>query len=100
MRFEYIILCCLNDGQASFSCVIRSLFYKNPHTPSSSFIIAVQEGASTQVFLAAAELSPSVAGKFFSDGKVIQVQSFATDEEKAEELWALSEKLSGVKFDL
>ena len=64
------------------------------------FIISVQEGASTQVFLAAAELSPSVAGKFFSDGKVMKVQSFATDEEKAEELWALSEKLSGVKFDL
>lgn len=66
----------------------------------AKFIKTVQEGASTQVFLAAHDVGPSQAGKFFSDGKVTSVQGFATDEAKAKELWDVSEKLSGLKFEL
>lgn len=66
----------------------------------AKFVKTVQEGASTQVYLAASDLGSLKAGKFFSDGKVMSVQSFATDEDKAEKLWNVSEKLSGVKFEL
>ncbi|KAL3795730.1 hypothetical protein ACHAW5_004500 [Stephanodiscus triporus] len=66
----------------------------------AKFTKTVQEGASTQVYLAAADVSPEVAGSYFSDGKVTPVKAFALDQAKAEELWAVSEKLSGVKFDL
>ena len=65
------------------------------------FIKTVEEGASTQVYLASdANLNPAMAGKFFDNGNVAKLQPFATDDEKAKELWAISEKLSGVKFNL
>jgi NAD(P)-dependent dehydrogenase (short-subunit alcohol dehydrogenase family) len=67
----------------------------------AKFIKTVEEGASTQVYLAAADnITPSMAGKFFDNGKVEKVNGFATDDEKAKELWAVSEKLSGVQFKL
>ena len=66
----------------------------------AKFVKTVQEGASTQVYLAAANGVESNAGKFFSEGKVLSVKAFANDEAKAEELWSISEKLSGIKFDL
>jgi len=66
----------------------------------AKFVLTVEQGASTQVYLAAASGVESNAGKFFSDGKPQKVKSFATDEKKAEELWTASEKLAGVKFDL
>jgi NAD(P)-dependent dehydrogenase (short-subunit alcohol dehydrogenase family) len=67
----------------------------------AKFVKTVQEGASTQVYLAATEIiTPSMVGKFFDNGQVEKVNGFATDDEKAKELWALSEKLSGVQFNL
>lgn len=67
----------------------------------AKFIKTVEEGASTQVYLAAADnVSPSMVGKFFDNGKVEKVNAYATDDEKAKELWAISEKLSGVQFNL
>lgn len=67
----------------------------------SKFIKTVEEGASTQVYLAAADnVTPSMVGKFFDNGKVEKVNRYATDDEKAKELWAISEKLSGVQFNL
>jgi hypothetical protein len=78
----------------------RSLKDKVIMESLAKFVLTVQEGASTQVYLAAASGVESNAGKFFSDGKPQKVKSFATDEQKAEELWSASEKLSGVKFDL
>ena len=66
----------------------------------AKFVKTVQQGASTQVFVAAADLGPSDAGQYFLDGKAKNPQSFAKDQAKGEELWAVSEKLSGVKFDL
>ena len=67
----------------------------------AKFIKTVEEGASTQVYLAAdGSVNSAMAGKFFDNGKVEQVRAFATDEEKAKELWTISEKLSGVQFNL
>lgn len=67
----------------------------------AKFIKTVQEGASTQIYLAASsEVGPSEAGSFFNDGKVMPLGGFAKDRAKAEELWTVSERLSGSKFDL
>lgn len=67
----------------------------------AKFVKTVQEGASTQVFLAAnGGVGLSQGGKFFDEGKVTAVKPFATDEDKAKELWSVSEKLAGVKFEL
>ena len=67
----------------------------------AKFIKTVQEGASTQIYLASSSnIRPNEAGLFFNDGKVMSLQGFATDRTKAEELWTVSEKLSGVKFEL
>ncbi|KAL7528342.1 hypothetical protein ACHAWF_002527, partial [Thalassiosira exigua] len=66
----------------------------------AKFVKTVEEGASTQVFLASADLGASDDGKYFLDGKPKKPQAFATDRTKGEELWAISEKLSGVKFEI
>jgi NAD(P)-dependent dehydrogenase (short-subunit alcohol dehydrogenase family) len=66
----------------------------------AKFVKTVKEGASTQVFLAASADVAGQNGKYFSDGKVMAVKPFAMDQTKGEELWAISEKLSGVNFDL
>lgn len=72
----------------------------------AKFVKTVEEGASTQVYLAATLSSSNAVGggasggKFFSDGKVTKVNGYATDEGKGETLWDISEKLAGVKFEL
>ena len=67
----------------------------------AKFLITVEMGASTQVYLASgSDITSSMVGKFFDNGKVEKVNQFATDDEKAKELWAISEKLSGVEFNL
>ena len=66
----------------------------------ANFVKTVQEGASTQVFVASADMGPERAGKYFADGKVVPVQAFATDPAQGAALWAASENLAGVKFDL
>jgi len=67
----------------------------------AKFVKTVEEGASTQVYLAAdTNISSGMAGKFFSDGKVNPVKAFALDEEKSKELWEISERLAGIQFKL
>ncbi len=61
----------------------------------------MQESASTQVYLASsADVVVGGRGAYFSDGKVEQVKSFASDVDAAKELWDVSENFSGVKFEL
>ena len=67
----------------------------------AKFIKTVEEGASTQVYLAfGSDITSSMVGRFFDNGKVEKVNQFAIDDEKAKELWSISEKLSGVEFNL
>lgn len=66
----------------------------------AKFVKTVQEGASTQVYLASSADVVGGRGAYFSDGKVEQVKAFASDAGAAKELWDVSEKLSGVKFEL
>lgn len=68
----------------------------------AKFVKTVQEGASTQIYLSSADIGQldADAGKFFTDGKVEKLQSFALDSDKAEKLWKKSEELANVKFNL
>ena len=67
----------------------------------SKFTKTVPEGASTQIFLAAAGADKTlVPGAFYENEKVKKLPPFATDATSAKELWEKSEILGGVKFDL
>lgn len=66
----------------------------------AKFVLTVEEGASTQVYLAAGEGGKNIGGKVFSDCKELALGSAAMDMEKAKELWSISEKLTGSKFNI
>ena len=67
----------------------------------SKLIKPVEDGASTQIFLAAEGKLPATAnGEYFSDVKQKKVGSAATDMNAADKLWAVSEKLGKVDFKL
>lgn len=60
-----------------------------------------EEGASTQVFLAATSDDDIVKGAFYDEMKVnTNLPWFARDDVKGRALWDASEKLSGVRFVL
>lgn len=66
---------------------------------TSLFTKSPEQGASTQVFLAAED--DLVKGAFYDDMKEKKnVPPFAKDENKAKALWGVSEKLGAVEFDL
>ena len=63
---------------------------------------SVQDGASTQVFLAASSesLLAKDKGKYFNNMKPVQLKGPPEDKDKALQLWQLSENLADVKFDI
>lgn len=71
--------------------------------PLSKLTKTVEDGASTQIYLAAdgsVGTSASAGGKYFIDCKAKDLKSSAIDMDKAKALWKISEELGGVKFDL
>mmetsp|Transcript_3367 Transcript_3367/g.4871 ORF Transcript_3367/g.4871 Transcript_3367/m.4871 type:complete len:406 (+) Transcript_3367:84-1301(+) len=67
----------------------------------NKFVKTVEDGASTQVFLASDPLAGmEVGGQYFDECKQQKLDSFATNAEQAKQLWTVSEKLSGVDFIL
>ena len=72
--------------------------------PLSKFTKTVEDGASTQIYLAAdgsVGNGASAGGKYFIDCKAKVLKgSAAIDTDKAKALWKISEELGGVKFDL
>jgi NAD(P)-dependent dehydrogenase (short-subunit alcohol dehydrogenase family) len=58
-----------------------------------------EQGASTQIYLAATENNNIVKGAYYDEMKVQSLPSFATDNDKARLLWEASERLTGMKFD-
>ncbi|KAG7353287.1 short-chain dehydrogenase/reductase SDR [Nitzschia inconspicua] len=58
----------------------------------------VQEGASTQVYLAAGAEGDLQPGAFYEDCKVKSLQTFATSTVDARKLWEKSEELGGISF--
>jgi len=69
---------------------------------ASRFTLTVPEGASTQIFLASngATNDELIPGAFYENEKVKKLPTFATDEKSAKELWAKSEELGGIVFDV
>lgn len=66
----------------------------------SKFTLTVEQGASTQVFLAAGANGSLQKAAFYEDMKVMNLPSFAVDTAKAKQLWEISENLGGVDFKL
>ena len=64
--------------------------------------LTIEEGANTQVWLAAADASASIQkGGFYDEHRKLEaLQDFARDETKAKELWEVSERFSGTRFRL
>ena len=65
----------------------------------SYFTRSVESGASTQVYLAAGN-GKKVKGEYYVDMQAKKIGEAAQDMDKAKALWDLSEKLTGVKFEL
>jgi len=65
----------------------------------SYFTRSVQSGASTQVYLAAGN-GDLVKGEYFVDMKAKSVGETALDMNKAKSLWEISEKLTGINFEI
>ena len=66
----------------------------------SKFTLTVEQGASTQVFLAAGADGNLQPGGFYEDCKAQTLRPFAIDPPKAKQLWEISENLGGVEFKL
>ena len=65
-----------------------------------AFIKTPEEGANTQIYLAAGAEDEDVRGKYLIDCKPRPTLDYAMDEKAAKQLWEESERLSGVKFEL
>ena len=66
----------------------------------SKFTLTVEQGASTQVFLAAGADGNLQKAAFYDDMKVFNLPAFTNDASKAKQLWEISESLGGVEFKL
>ncbi|MBU6122166.1 SDR family oxidoreductase [Hymenobacter siberiensis] len=62
------------------------------------FMISVEKGAETSIFLASAPEVGTVSGGYFDKKKAEPVKSSFNTPENAQRLWALSEVLTGVKL--
>ena len=60
--------------------------------------LTIQEGANTQVYLAAIQKAAKRGAFYDEKGTVGILQGFARDETKAKELWKISEELTGTAF--
>jgi len=64
------------------------------------FLKTVEEGASTQVYLASGAEGALKKGAYYDDLKPQNLPAFAKDENKARLLWDQSEEWGGIKFGL
>lgn len=79
------------SNSVSLQALASKLFYGS--------VLSTEEGANTQVMLAAEEVVSK--GKYYDEfGKVKELAPFAQDAGKARELWEISERLSGCKFNV
>lgn len=84
----------IRNGQGTFW---ERLFFKTIRL----FLRSVEQGASTQIWLAArAEQVNNVRGQYFTDCELQTLADYAQDEETAKRLWKESEERSNIQFDL
>lgn len=67
----------------------------------SYFTKSVDRGATTQIWLASGQGDDILkGGEYLFNCKVTKTASAAMDSEKAKQLWQISEKMSGVEFNI
>jgi len=66
--------------------------------PLVYFSKSVERGATTQIWLASGQ-GDGIDGNFYQNCNSLKLAPYAEDMEKAKELWEISEKLSGVKYN-
>ena len=72
---------------------LSSLFYKTALT--------TEEGANTQIWLASAPSQELAKGTYYNEhGQIKRLEKFAQDPIKAKALWEVSEKLTGIEFQI
>ncbi|MEI6764284.1 MAG: SDR family oxidoreductase [Bacteroidota bacterium] len=85
---------CLHPG------LVRTSIFKNMNGFNRFIIpfsaIPPEKGAETTIFLATSNEVATVSGKYFAKKKITASSSESNKMEVAEELWTLSEKLSGL----
>ncbi|MCK4570051.1 MAG: SDR family oxidoreductase [Bacteroidales bacterium] len=59
----------------------------------------VDQGCRTSVFLASHKSLSGTSGKYFSDSNQVEPSAFSYDPNASRNLWALSEEMSGIRFD-
>lgn len=64
----------------------------------SYFVIPVERGATTQIWLAANQAGNDIGGDYFNKCKAQNLGSAATDMDAAKKLWEASEKMVGEEF--
>ena len=62
------------------------------------FLLSVEKGAATSVYLASSPEVATVTGEYFAKCRVAKPSALARDDDSAKRLWALSEKLCGVTW--
>jgi NAD(P)-dependent dehydrogenase (short-subunit alcohol dehydrogenase family) len=80
------------DGLKGWDAVVLGTMAK--------FIKTVEDGASTQIYLAASDDLPKDGGEFFVDMKDTKLGALATDMDAADKLWTISEQLGKIDFKL
>jgi NAD(P)-dependent dehydrogenase (short-subunit alcohol dehydrogenase family) len=96
-----------NDDNSVIDWAVSSLHPGTVDTPLWRHVISkempaawsrltVEQGALTQIWLAAA--APQKGGQYFVNCEAVELQDFAKDPVAAERLWRESEELSGVRF--
>lgn len=59
-----------------------------------------EKGAESIINLAISEEVDKITGKYFVNKKIEPSSRFSYDKEKARELWAKSEEICGIKFEI
>lgn len=79
----------------AFQNLIDTTLY--PLFKNLGFILSVEQGANTQVYLASTH-DELVGGGYYNGMAIEKLGSFATDKAMGEKLWKQTEEISGVKF--
>jgi len=92
----------LHPGAVGGTGLQRSLgFPFNLIMPVASlFMKSIEQGAATQVFLAASPLAANVTGEYWANCQVTKGSRHLADEQMAQRLWAISEEIVARNTDL
>lgn len=89
---------CLHPGAVATSIWPENRWYEKLFSRVLKlFLISAEEGARTSIWLASGETGGRATGKYFEKCKERKPARAALDDQAAERLWGISERLSGLK---